>query len=573
MYGRYVCVLLAALLLVMSHAPTPTEASLNGGVPCVVCTMLAQMVRVKLESENSTVVETLQEICRVTPAPVQPVCRQFVDKNGAAIEKAFLDYVSPDLICQSLGKCTNPGVCQLFPSVKPTKDVPLSRNELDLSMFFGHPADALLNVAELSSKNIVNWIVTRFGTDHLPLDDLDNDYFSPLWEPLRGRSWRGRDCNDFDHLVYPGTKPSNGDKEFDSNCNGIVGIDSTTKKSYEELYCSPFDQRGVAILGDSVGAHFAFPATWYFPAPGVYDNSLYVLANEVDFPYASWITGYRNDTTGQLDPYEGLIHPLSSVYMKLVERNRCNHRDFQNLAVNGADSGLSVNNLHALGRHQDRDQPMLFFHALIGDDICDHRSVEGWTPVNKFYQSVMTNLEYLNTTLPAGSAVVFIGIIDGRVIWDTLHTKDYPWTGQQPGGKFLGTNYPDFWTFMNCLDISPCWGWLNTNATIRGEATAHANQLNQVLRDIVSNTTFSNFKMTYYDFPMEAMFSHWKTTTGRPVLELFEPFLGMHTTQGAVASLAEVLWGKLEKDHPEFLGAVNPNNDKIKQIFGDQGGY
>jgi hypothetical protein len=48
---------------------------------------------------------------------------------------------------------------------------------------------------------------------------------------------------------------------------------------------------------------------------------------------------------------------------------------------------------------------------------------------------------------------------------------------------------------------------------------------------------------------------------------------GMHTTQGAVASLAEVLWTKLEKDHPEFLGAVNPNNDKIEAMFGDQGGY
>jgi hypothetical protein len=73
------------------------------------------------------------------------------------------------------------------------------------------------------------------------------------------------------------------------------------------------------------------------------------------------------------------------------------------------------------------------------------------------------------------------------------------------------------------------WGWLNTNATIRNAATVHANQLNQVLRDIVSNTTFSTFEMVYYDFPMEEMFTHWVSTYDRPVLELFEPFLGMLT--------------------------------------------
>jgi hypothetical protein len=56
----------------------------------------------------------------------------------------------------------------------------------------------------------------------------------------------------------------------------------------------------------------------------------------------------HSHSSGQLDPYEGLLHPLSSVYLKLVERNRCNHRDFQNLAVNGADSVLSFINLQAL---------------------------------------------------------------------------------------------------------------------------------------------------------------------------------------------------------------------------------
>jgi acyloxyacyl hydrolase len=36
---------------------------------------------------------------------------------------------------------------------------------------------------------------------------------------------------------------------------------------------------------------------------------------------------------------------------------------------------------------------------------------------------------------------------------------------------------------------------------------------------------------------------------------------------------AKIIWGNLEKNFPEVIGPVNPNNDKIQQIFGDQGGY
>jgi len=35
----------------------------------------------------------------------------------------------------------------------------------------------------------------------------------------------------------------------------------------------------------------------------------------------------------------------------------------------------------------------------------------------------------------------------------------------------------------------------------------------------------------------------------------------------------EVMWNNLLRDHPEFLGPINPNNDLIDQLFGNQGGY
>ena len=36
---------------------------------------------------------------------------------------------------------------------------------------------------------------------------------------------------------------------------------------------------------------------------------------------------------------------------------------------------------------------------------------------------------------------------------------------------------------------------------------------------------------------------------------------------------AASLWETLEKEAPEVLGDVNPHNQEIQDLFGDQGGY
>jgi acyloxyacyl hydrolase len=45
------------------------------------------------------------------------------------------------------------------------------------------------------------------------------------------------------------------------------------------------------------------------------------------------------------------------------------------------------------------------------------------TTVPQFTENVVTALNYLDTVLPAGSHVLFIGIVDGRILWDNLHNK------------------------------------------------------------------------------------------------------------------------------------------------------
>ncbi len=37
--------------------------------------------------------------------------------------------------------------------------------------------------------------------------------------------------------------------------------------------------------------------------------------------------------------------------------------------------------------------------------------------------------------------------------------------------------------------------------------------------------------------------------------------------------MADYYWDRLNKDRPQWLGPVNPYASKIKQYFGDQGGY
>ena len=43
--------------------------------------------------------------------------------------------------------------------------------------------------------------------------------------------------------------------------------------------------------------------------------------------------------------------------------------------------------------------------------------------------------------------------------------------------------------------------------------------------------------------------------------------------QIANSLLADELWRILLVNRPDWIGPVNPNNDQIEKIFGDQGGY
>src|SRR5690348_8347744 len=118
-----------------------------------------------------------------------------------------------------------------------------------------------------------------------------------------------------------------------------------------------------------------------------YKDILYVVADEFDLPHLSGYTGILQFPLKQFPTHTPLLLPhtpgfkpstgkeisVDSVYKRLWDRNHCNHRDYQNVAVNGARSGAMNNTIvRTMQRNQQQDQPALVFFELIGNDVSYH---------------------------------------------------------------------------------------------------------------------------------------------------------------------------------------------------------
>ena len=57
---------------------------------------------------------------------------------------------------------------------------------------------------------------------------------------------------------------------------------------------------------------------------------------------------------------------------------------------------------------------------------CHTQGIGHMTTPSEFYANVNKTIYYLDTVLAPGSQVTFTGLIDGRIIWDTLADTIYP---------------------------------------------------------------------------------------------------------------------------------------------------
>ncbi|XP_027949694.1 acyloxyacyl hydrolase [Eumetopias jubatus] len=193
--------------------------------------------------------------------------------------------------------------------------------------------------------------------------------------------------------------------------------------------------------------------------------------------------------------------------------------------------------------------------------------VAAMTTPEKLYSSIMQTLKHLNSHLPNGSHVVLYGLPDGTFLWDNLHNRYYPL-----GQLNKDVTYAHFYSFLNCLQVSPCHSWMSSNKTLRTLTSERAKQLSNTLKKIATSQKFTNFDLFYMDLDFQEVVDEWRKRGGQP-WQLIEPVDGFHPNEVASLLLADHFWKKVQLQWPQLLGKENPFNSQIEQVFGDQGGH
>ncbi|XP_065191939.1 acyloxyacyl hydrolase-like [Sycon ciliatum] len=560
----------------------------TGGSACAGCAIMVGLVEQLSQLHNATVVEAIDKLCGYLPKDLHGPCDYLAKTYGPAVVEFLESKETSDVVCHAIGFCKTPAgtdMCHVFPLPPSIQHASSRRQRSDHISALRRRAEELAREKELNEllntvttgafPNFCDFpvfhevckIIERWTEEHLPADDLDKDRYSDL-ASARGSSWRGKDCDDVSSNVHPGRKARDGDKLFDSNCNGISGVDHETGKTYEDMWCNGTGQSGVALLGDSIGAHFHIPPAWLNVTEMnelAFQHAIFALTNELDWPQLSMATGHYNASNWSPE----IQGPMDSLYQRYVELNRCNHRDFQNAGVNGARSTSMAKEIAStLSPRNAETPPLLLIFELVGNDVCNgHPGTGHMTTPEEYYKAQMESLKIIDASLNKGSHVVLVGLADGRFLYDNMHARTHPL-----GALRNDVTYTDFYTYLNCLGVSPCWGWMNKNETWRNITSEHAFQLNAQLKKIADTQTFSNFDTMYMEYDIQSAADIWSKQGGQP-WQLIEPVDGFHANQIGNALATQVFWNKIVQTKPKWLPARNPHNDDIVQRFGDQGGY
>ena len=140
--------------------------------------------------------------------------------------------------------------------------------------------------------------------------------------------------------------------------------------------------------------------------------------------------------------------------------------------------------------------------------------------------NVQSTLRYLDSMVPKGSHVLLMGLPDGRILYDTMASLTHP----------LGVTYRTLYDYLNCLSISPCYVWLNSNSSVRDAGSERAAQLSEVLKQEASVQNYSSFTIDYMDCPIEKALKKYSG----PTSDLIEPVDGFHPAQKTMPLIAEV---------------------------------
>uniref|UniRef100_A0A674JED2 Saposin B-type domain-containing protein n=1 Tax=Terrapene triunguis TaxID=2587831 RepID=A0A674JED2_9SAUR len=504
------------------------------------CVLVVSVIEQLAMFHNCTAKEAIERLCNYLPEilNLQGICYLVAELYGPELIKLLKYKMNADVVCRSIKLCKqNAGqpFCHLYPPPKRSVKLELYNRKKDVCN---------LNALNCKQKYF------KYGQFQKAFSRIKG---TCVLCTLRGYHWRGRDCNEGKAIVYPDPK------------DGIP---------YEKKFCK--ESKGIILLGDSAGAHFHIPPEWMTAAQmslKSFSNLPVALTNELDWPHFSGTTGFLNSTIGGW---------TDSLYLRLRRRNRCNHRDFQNISKNVCNSNYCMRMVFdiniatylffiffSLARNQRFDNPAIVIYASIGNDVCNGRpdTVAHMTTPNQMHSNVMQTLQYLNSQLPKGSHVILTGLVDGRFLWDQLHSRYHPL-----GQLNKDITYEQMYSFLSCLQISPCNGWMSSNETLRNLTSERALQLSNVLKEIARSEMFANFDIFYMDFPLGKIVDEWHKLGGES-WQLIEPADGFHPSQITSALGARIIWQKALSEWPHVLGKENPFNKQIEDVFKDQGGH
>ncbi|XP_036594588.1 acyloxyacyl hydrolase [Trichosurus vulpecula] len=569
-------VLLVASLLFLFSPPvssswaarSPTSPLLSDGHSCIGCVLMVSIVEQLVQVHNSTTQEEMERLCSYLPEKLflKSICYLTAEMFGPDIIKLLNLKMNADVVCHALQFCKQEAgqpLCHLYnpPQEGLKRALSRARKIIQHSPSLTIPG-GLMGICSIPALAKICQKIEHSLSTTLPFEDADGDKFS-VFPTLRGFYWRGRDCNDRNRNIYPGRRPENWDAQQDSNCNGIWGIDPKDGIPYEKKFCEGSEAKGLIVLGDSAAAHFHIPPEWLIAAHmsvKTFSNLPMALSNELDWPQFSGTTGFLNSTSGS---------PDRSIYLRLRQRNRCNHRDYQSVSKNGASSKNLLKFMGSLSRNQLLDQPAIVIYTMLGNDVCNGNidSVSKMTTPEDMRAHVMETLTFLNSRLPPGSHVVLYGLADGRFLWDHLHDRYHPL-----GQLNRDVTYTQLYDFLSCLQVNPCQGWMSSNETLRTLTSERAKQLSNVLEKIAASEKFANMSLLYLDYPFKEMSEEWQRRGGQ-TWQLIEPADGFHPNEVASRLAAKFFWEKVLQRWPHVLGKENPFNHEIERLFGDQGGH
>jgi len=188
------------------------------------------------------------------------------------------------------------------------------------------------------------------------------------------------------------------------------------------------------------------------------------------------------------------------------------------------------------------------------------------TTPEEFQAYLEEGLMQWDSLVPPGSKLLVMGLINASFVYQTMWNLTHP----------LGVKYWQWYNYLTCLGLNPCQGWLTTNATLREEAAIRASQLSSTAQQVVQtyqqNSLLKNLEIDYTPFPLSQAVSY-ADAHGLPITEMIGPVDGLHPTPIAHTIMAGIVWEFLETNHPDWLGEVNPFNNQIQELFGEQGGY